>query len=240
MTYTPVYTSLDAIQSLLQIKIESDTHPNITDVLSWIEEVETDLKDKSLGTYTTSGYVTFDFPYTNKTWKDTVALRYSDIPVNIVGKVVSLPFSPIISITSMDYNAASLDTATDWTQLTEGPGVDSDFIILKDTDNNGYALFLYGSSIDNYGRQKLRASYTYGHAVEAVVLREYATLKVCKKVLFARVMSAQPVGISKYRGPDLQEFINTELTDIESKLDDRIKEIEDQLLPQSKISIGFI
>ena len=242
--FVPRYTSIESVQALLQFEITSSTHPSDNDVLSFIEEIEGEIDAKNLGNNNT-GLIEFDMPVMDKTWKDSVALQYAGIPLNIIGRLIVPPFVPIKDVVSgsFAYNRSVLNATPDWRTLNEGPGTGTNFVILRrPTKNNvyvGYAIFLYGI-LPYTGRNRLRINYNYGWDLPQTILREYATLKVARKVLFARVMSGQPAGIASYRGPDLGNFVNTQVEVLRKYIDERIAEIEDKHMPRSSIAVAFL
>jgi len=121
----------------------------------------------------------------------------------------TLKFMPILTVTSLVENLASLDQATNYSaERTEGPGSSSSFIILtKDNGSGiqvGYALFFY-NNIPTAGRNKLRVSYTYGHNLPTSLLTQYATYRTAMRVIEIRAASGS-FNINLDTGPWAEKY----------------------------------
>lgn len=68
-------------------------------------------------------------------------------------------YHPIVTMTKLEVNSAGLSQATNWTQLAEGPGASTHFIVDK-----GDGLIHFYNSVPAKGRQRIRISYTAGYS----------------------------------------------------------------------------
>jgi len=232
------YTSETDVEAFTQMDIKDDTNPNSTEVGNWIDEVEAMIDAQLLGTYTATDVkidVEPTFAYAKNTikWLEEVSTYGYSEPR---ARIVIPPYLPIISVTKLYRNTASLSQAENWEELVEGPGANTHFIVLKRRTKTGallgFAFYIY-DNIPTAGRERLKATYTYGWNLSTNILREYATLKVAEKVLTARVLSGEPVGIASYTGPDLQSFVNTQYQAMLDYIERRTKEIEERYFPNN-------
>ena len=236
------YTDERKVERYLQINIDEDTYPSSSDVEYFIQEVESYMDGLLLGTYTAvDEYI--DVKPTQALSKDTIAwieylTSYGYTPAQ--GRFVIPPLLPIVSVTSLKKNESPLSSDPNWVTLTEGPGSGSDFIILKRRVRSGqilgFGLYIY-NNIPEAGYQRLKGTWVYGWNLPSNILSEYATLRVAEKVLLARSLSGEPVGISEYRGPDLQDFLNTKVDVILDRVSKRIGEIEEKYFPTTRVPI---
>jgi len=246
MSYSTRFTSEILVEGLLQIDITSSTKPTTTQVLNWIQEVEDGMMERNLAIASTDALTKFDVMPTNSYDRGTVAWVYAGLPSDSDGKVVVPPFVPIVEIFSgtLSRNNSSLTETADWDVLSEGPGNDSDYVILRRrTRNNkyyGYAIYFYGD-VPYSGRDRVRGTWSYGYNVDTQILQEYATLKVCEKVILARLMSGQPSNVATYTaGNDLNSYVNTQFETQLQYIKDRIIEIEKLHFPRQQIPVALL
>lgn len=197
---------------------------------------------RGFGTQTTAALTKFDVAPLEAIAKGTIRWLLEGLPETEHGRIVIPPYLPIVSVNSgtVSRNTEALNAAPSW-ELLKGKAelpsaTDTDFMILMKYNPKagvmlGYGLYFY-NKIPEAGRERLRATWVYGYNVDSKILREYATLHVSKKVVIARLMSGEPVGLASYRGPDLQEYVNTQASATLSYIDDRLREIEKNHLPQ--------
>ena len=210
MTYTPQFTSESKVEALLQMDIDANTDPSSSEVLDWIEEIETDVIERNLYQRTatdeyidvppselSAGLAGYDWKYHVKTDKLIIS-RGGGVIVPLVNVK-----RPIISITSLYKNDEDPTNTPSWEELTEGPGDGSSFILLTATNDSqktlGYALYFY----DNFplvGPKRLKMTYTYGHNLDIEILDRYCTLGVAIKVLQALRGTSNPGGLSEFKG----------------------------------------
>jgi len=250
MSYSPVYTSEAEIEKLLQIELDESSHPSATDVNGWIEEVEYDIIKKGLGTQTAVSGTVMTVPATEAMSRNTVTWFIQGLPESQHGRYVIPQYKPIISVTSGSFhkNTAGLSSTPSWNLLVckdNLPGADdTDFLIVKrfnykTGDYVGEAFYFY-NDVPDAGQRRLSGSWVYGWNLDARILREYATLQVASKVLFAMLMSGEPVGESYYRGPDLEGHSNTAFREVLlDYIATRLEKIEKDHFPE-EIPIAVI
>lgn len=246
MSYVAKYCTVEDVSRFLQIDISTGTKPSDQDVLKFIEEVEAKMDDGNLGIMSTDVLTKFDVLPQNTYGQNTVSTQDTGIPEADEGVVVVPPFTPIITIFSgtLSRNTASLDDTESWEVLKEGPGDNTDFIVLKQkTRNNryyGYALFFYGDA-PYAGKESLRATWSYGYNINSPILREYAMLKVAEKVILGRLMSGQPMNVATYTaGADLNTYVNVQFEAQLAYIKDRCAEIEKNHWPRKPIPVAFL
>ena len=166
MSYTPKYTSEEKVEDLLQITIDDSSVPTSTQLLDIIERVEKEMDARLLGSYTST-----------------------DELVDSDGKPFIQPnFLPIISVVSLYVNGANPNQTPSWTQLTEGPGEGSSFIVVKKNFAGkllGIGLYFY-DNIPIRGKARIKITYDYGFNFDGKLLEEYATKRVALEVLMVR------------------------------------------------------
>lgn len=249
MSYTPKYTSEQDIESLLQISISSSTKPNDTDVEKWIEEIERGMDTTIYGSYATGTHpngmkcdvLPIDsIPEGTINWLEYIT-TYGYTPSS--GIIVMPPITPIITITAVYRNLAGLDADTDWELLTQGPGSGSSFIPLKKVGKQNaeqiWGLFFY-QNLPSEGPQRVEIIGTYGYNIDAKILREYATLKVADKVLFSKIRTSDPGGLTMFTGGNLTRHVQVEWSTMRSVLKERAKEIEKLYFPSPKLRLAIL
>jgi len=246
MTYTPIWVTESGLEAIIQVDLHSGTHPNLNECLDMAEEVEVGMEARALGSHSSPILFKFDVTPGTTLIRDSVGWVMAGSPAMTRGIAVVPPYTPILSVVSgtLSRNKASLISATSWEVLAEGPGVSTDFIILKRRSKtgkyNGYALYFYSSKAPYGGYQTLRATIMYGHNVDTEILKEYANLKTAVKVIESRTRSAEPVGIAAYTMGDTQSFINTDFSSQMDTITRRIEEIERLYLPNKMISVAVM
>lgn len=242
MSYTPLWSSEAAIEKQLQIEITESTHPSTTDVNAWLEEVETDMLRQGLGTQTAVSGTMLTVAPVGGMSKDTVGWWLAGLPYGESGNVVVPPYTPIISVTSGAFyrNRASLTSAPEWDILICQDNLpaasDTDFLIVKQfnykSGNYDGMAFYFFHDLPWAGQRKLSGGWIYGHNINTKILREYATLQASKKVILAKLMAGEPVGLATYRGPDLEDFMNTQTEVLMRYIDTRLEEIAEKHFPK--------
>ena len=173
----------------------------------------------------------------------------SGMPASEAGTIVIPPHMPIISVASGTFhrNKAGLTDAPDVELLVCKDNLpdadDTDFLIVKEynskTDTHlGVALFFYNKA-PSPGYNRLNGSWVYGYNIDSNILQEYATLKVCEKVMLARINSAQPMGLATFTGGDPTGFVNTQYEAQLRYIDGRCEEIERRHFPKD-VAIGVV
>ena len=239
------YTSEEKIEAITSFSITASTVPTTTQVAAWITEIEADADARGLATYTlTDQYV--DVPkqvgYPTKetiAWLEAIAGGgYDTVEAN---NIITLPFLPIVSVTSLYRRTSNLGAADAWEQLTEGRESTNSFIILKKrTKSNqylGFALYFHNNTPYD-GVQSIKITYVYGWNLSTDIIGEWCTLKVALKVLDAVMNDTTPVGATAYSDMNMNVTINPEQKRKDIK--ERIKEIETNYFPSKKLGITLI
>jgi len=242
LSYTPVYTSEADIERYLSISISTATTPTTAQTLDFIEEVETSMLKQGWGTQTAVSGTVMDVHPTHAVSRGTVAWWLQGLPATTHGRVVVPPYLPIVSVTSGAFfkNDAGLSSTPDWELLTckdNLPGAaDTDFMIVKKynhkTGNYDGIAFSFYHDIPSAGSRRLSGGYVYGYNVDTKILREYATLKVCEKIILARLYSGQPMNVVSMTGGDMNSWINTQFDIQMVYIRTRCEEIEKKHLPE--------
>jgi hypothetical protein len=239
---TTRWTSVEDIERYLQIDLDSNTKPSNAQVLDFIEEVENDMLKEGWGSQTAvSGTIILVEP-THAVSRGSVAWWIQGLPETEQGRLVVPPYRPIITVTSGAFfkNDNSLSEAPNWELLDCKDNVpaatDTDFTIIKKENHktgnyDGIALYFY-NEVPNAGSHTLSGGWTYGYNLDTKILREYATLKTCEKVILARLFSGQPMNIASYTGGDMNSWINTQYEVQLAWIKARCDEIRKRHLPE--------
>ena len=231
-----VWVAETDVERYLSSGITTATTPTTAQVASFITEVEDSMLTQGLGTQTTASGTQFDVMPTRGMAKETVGWMLAGSPPVTTGRIVVPPFMPIVSVTSgmFQRNKNDLSAAPDWDTLKckdNFPSAsDTDFCILfavnkKTNQRAGYALNFY-DSLPTAGYRRLRGTWVYGHNIDSDILTEYATLKVCEKVIMARLFSAQPMNLATYAGEGMSSYVNTQFEVQMRWISERTEEIE--------------
>ena len=215
MSYTPLYISEARIEALTQVTIESsNTVPTSAQLLVWIEDVESRIVDRALGSHTatdqyvdvSSGSVTSGrYQWTYYVGQDRLKV---DLPSGILVPLQGMK-SPMIGVTSLEKNDSAFTAAPSWTELTEWDGStgSTDFLLMQSgLKDLGYALWFYDNE-PLTGPKRLKMTYTYGYNIDADVLADYCTNAVAIQVYRALKNSNAATGMRGYDGGDLGDYI---------------------------------
>lgn len=244
MTYSPKYTSQAKVTGITQFTPGASTNPTETQVLQWIEEIETDVDTRCLASYTVTDQIVDIQPEINYPAKGTIAWLEALAGMNfeeINASIFVPPFTPIISVASLYRRTSSLTETAVWEAITEGPGSSGSFVIMKKrTKTNqylGFVLYFYQNEPD-LGIGRVKMTYAYGWNLSNVIIGEWCGLKVALKVFEALKEANTPYGSGDYSIADLR----VGLVDIETRQRgaiSRIKEIEEHYFPEQKLGIAF-
>jgi len=240
--YEPKWTAIRDIERFLQVSLDSDTKPSDGEALDFIEEVETSMLKQGWGSQTAVSGTVMTVQPTHAISRGSVAWWLQGLPEAALGRVVIPPHAPIISVTSGAFfkNTQSLSAAPSWELLTCKDNLpsaaDTDFLIMKRKNHktgnyDGIGLYFY-HDIPTAGRRRLSGGWVYGYNVDSKILREYATLKVCEKVILARLFSGQPMNVVSHTGGDMNSWINTQFEVQLAYIKARCDEIKDLHLPE--------
>jgi len=237
------YTSEAKIEAVTALSITDTSVPTTAQVAVWITEIEADITERALGSHTaTDNYL--DVPEKNEgnelyEWSytaDTDRLRFDEGGTRYVP--VTNARRPIIAITSLYKNDESLDSAASWTQLTEGPGASSSFILRQSGDKqHGYVLEFY-DNLPSPGPKRIKWTHTYGENISSDTLSRWATLKVAIKVLVARMGTSSTDNLSYIDAGDFGMQMNTRYKERIQEFKDEIQDIEDKHFPSKEDRAG--
>ena len=194
------------------------------------------------GTQTAVSGTVLDVEPTSAMSKGSIGWWMAGLPDTEQGRLVIPPYHPIISVTSGSFfrDTASLSQAENWSLLNckdNVPAVtDTDFMILKKENHktgnfDGIAFYFY-NNLPAAGYRKLSGGWVYGYNVNTKILREYATLKVCEKVILARLFSGQPMNIASFTGGDMNSWMNTQFEVQLAYIQRRCDEIKKRHFPE--------
>jgi len=240
--YDPRWCELEDIERFLQIDLDADTKPSDGEVLLFIEETETSILKEGWGTQTAVSGTVMDVQPTHAVSRGSVAWWIQGLPESEHGRIVIPPYLPIVSVTSGAFfkNDNSLNQAPNWTLLDCKEDIpnatDTDFLIIRKfnhkTGNNDGIGFYFFNNVPTAGSRRLSGGYVYGHNIDSKILREYATLKVCEKVILARLFSGQPMNIVSYTGGDMNSWVNTQFQVQLAYIRERCEEIKKLHFPE--------
>lgn len=166
------YTDADSVSAILNgVTISGTTTPSDDQVDAWIAQASNELE-----------------VMTGRIWTSTTA---SSVILDYDGSgYLRLPKSPVISISSLEYNKQGLgSSSSEWTSLTEGRT--NDFIFYSD---EGEVQF-FGSNTPPAGQQRIRVSYTYGYASTPLWVE-----KLCAQMVARRFIASVVQGDAKEQG----------------------------------------
>jgi len=134
--------------------------------------------------------------------------------------VVVPPYKPVVSVTSGSFyrNKATLSDTPDWEILICKDNLfgadETDFMTVKrynhKTGNYDGVAFYFYHDIPTAGRRRVTGGWVYGYNLDSKILQEYATLKVCEKVILARLFSGNPMNLASFTGGDINSYVNTQ------------------------------
>jgi len=225
MAYTPKYTSERLVEGLLQIDISDSTSPNSSEVLKWIEEVEKYIDEHGWGSQTVTDEL-IDVPQ-RAFLENDILPEQAETVTRDIGRIVIFPKRPIISIASLFVNEADLDEAENWKARYEGKGTNKHFIKLHAGRKKlAYGVFFH-TEPPQPGYQRVKASYTWGWNVDSKILQKYATLKVAVQVLYAKMATSEPTGVTSFVGPGFTTAVmTTQYSERIERFERKIKEME--------------
>lgn len=233
MSYTPKYTSETKVEAELQTDLSNSTKPTSAQVLVWIEEEEAYIDEIGLGQKTASN-VTIDVPEELEmeappqgtiSWFEWISYDYERWSRS--GRKVCPELVPIVTMTSAYRRTSGLGDTEVWSSLTEG--LANDYVVLQGRTRaglRGYAFYFF-DNLPSSGVQRVKATYTYGLGLATNLLSEYATWKVCVRVLFALSNTSSPTGTRQFVG-GLQSYVPTQYAAKATQLAERILKWESE------------
>lgn len=144
----------DVSNELNGLTIDGSSNPSSTTVEGWIRQASVKVNDK-----------------TKKVWSSTDF----DINIDYDGKRdINIQQFPLLTITSLQYNKASLGQTPDWVTMVE----DTDFVIY---DKEGVISLI--NTIIPAGRLRLKIVGTYGYATTPQNIVELTALIVAHRLI---------------------------------------------------------
>lgn len=166
------YCTPEMVEAELRLEesFSTSTFPSLSDVERWIKE-ESKVVEIRTGQVFSSTEVT------------DVLLDYDG------SDVFRFPHSPLISVSSLEYNKNSNSVDPDWVSLEEGYG--KNYLLYEDV---GEVEFINGNNASNVvvprsGRKRLRVSYVYGYDEVPLEIQRVTTLLVAKRVIMSLASS---------------------------------------------------
>ena len=198
--------------------ITTTSVPTTAQVLTWIEESEDRIGTRNLGTSNVSNQLVdvqaaLITPASQYNWNYSISSGELNFGVNSMEGIV-IPLVdvkvPVIAVSKLEVNTAEPDAAANWTTLTEGPGLNSSFMILRTGNLSlGYAIWFYNNEPEP-GIGRIRLTYTAGSNIDSGIIGEYCTYDVAIKVLIAKMGTNDPAGLTMLDGQGLNRFIPTQ------------------------------
>jgi hypothetical protein len=217
--YTPKYCTLKEFQEdYLKYSVNTSTVPTLDGALRCLETAEAIVDSHEWGTYRQ------DDEILSGNW-ELLSIQY-----NYAG-MYTQSFIPnhnsIQRVVRLDVNMGGTPSGEPlWTQLYEGPGPGTHFVINKSTrlkEQVGSSIFVY-SNLPYPGPWRIRITYEYGMNIDRALLRQWVGKTAACDALEQR--SAQGgININLDKGPWGALFK-------QYKAD--LKELEEKLFPQKK------
>lgn len=161
--YQPKYCSIESFEDFLH-PVTEDTVPSYAQTIRLIRGAEGEIDEKEWGRYTqVDEYIDGRYELLSLQW------RYA----GFYSQVFSPEHTSIIRVIRCHYNSSGLSSAPSWTEVREGPGTGSSFIVVRQARRLGAGLLFY-SNTPFPGPIRLRLTYEYGMNVREPLLREYA------------------------------------------------------------------
>lgn len=238
MSYNPQFTNLSSVSALTGETIDATSDPTSSQVLEWIEEVEKEMIAKGFSTESLTGVI-MDIPEGDAGQDISLSWIYDDPVYSSGGKVIPLPHTPFISVANVERNTVHYSQSPSWEALTEGPGDDSHFLIVKRSYKaglRGVALYFY-SQAPTVGYQKLKLDYIWGYDLPETILREYATCKASIMLLYSKYLRKEPIFDLNIAG--LSSKLNP-FTNVHVYILERLEAIEEQWLPSEFTGVAIL
>jgi hypothetical protein len=166
------YCTTDMVEAELRLETEFDvdTYPSLESVERWITEESkiVELKCGSVFGSTLASSSVFDYDGES---------------------IFRLPYSPLISVSKVEYNENDVSDSPSWIELEEGYG--KNYLVYLD---EGEIEFISGISATNKitprsGKKRLRITFTYGNVSTPLEIQRLVTLLVSKRVIMSLASS---------------------------------------------------
>ena len=200
------YTTVDLVSAELKgLDISSTTTPDTSTVTQWIADADAEIDAR-----------------TGKTWSSTA---FTSTYLDYEGDgYVRFPYSPLISISSFQYETNGLgNDSSNWESLTEGRN--NDYIIYV----NDAEIMFTGKTLPSKGYQKLCLSGIYGYATTPAKIQLLATKLVAKRVMDATINAQAQEGgsvtVSNISIDDPTSFGANQSKNLKIDIDDLFKDL---------------
>jgi hypothetical protein len=162
------YTNVDLVSYELKgLAISSSSTPDEDTVQAWIKQAQAEIEAK-----------------TGKVWEATSFS--STVLDSDGGHYLKLPWAPVISISSLQYEENGLGSDSEsWVSLTQGRT--GDYVLYV---NDGEIEFTGKSQKPTKGYQNVMVSGVYGYSEVPVKIQRLATAMVAKRVIDATINSS--------------------------------------------------
>lgn len=204
-TYTDASDVSDELQGYA---IDSTSTPSSTVVEGWITEAEAEINDRTHNVYTST----------------TVSSEIYDWD-NVGDGIFRLSYSPIISVTTLEYNSSGFGDTPTWSTKTEGDA--ADFIVYEE---QGEIEFVTKNFSPSSGTNRFRMTFNYGTSSVPLTVKTLATKIVARRVVGAIINNqgtegggTVKVGTIEVTEPaaftmNLFDKLGTEIEDLYSKV----------------------
>jgi len=169
---TNTYTTASLVEADIRAStaFSSSTSPTLTQVNNWILE-ESAIIDARAGTIFGSTLVSSDY------------YDYDGCGI------FRFPESPLITLTSLEYNVNAMGVEASWITLEEG--FNKNYLLYED---EAEVEFISGQDsvhkiTPKAGKKKFRATYSYGYSSTPLEVQRLATLGVSKRVMMSLLNS---------------------------------------------------
>lgn len=250
MVYSPKYTSEALVERETQMTITDTSDPSSSEVLDIIEEVENEIDKQKLGwddgASEGEGYTVSDLYIDNPekpAWEDLPTTQQQRQEWEALEPVYLPPGYPVIEgkVTSLARRTSdSLEDLPVWETLTEGyysgwtEAADTSFKTIfqygPDGQKWGIGFFFYDNAPD-YGKARIKVSFSYSYQIPGKVLQEYATLKVAIRVIELALTAGEPTRVATFTKGDFESFINVAISGMIDEWKKRVSEIEEKHFP---------
>ncbi len=240
MSYNTQFTEVSLVEALTGETIDDTSDPTMAQVMQWIEQVETDMVGRGYSTQTFTT-VTMDVPEGDPQYPLNMLQQGLIYSTNIyrTGRVIALPHTPIISVANVKRNTQGYEETANWEDLIEGPGSNTDFLIIKKPYKpglRGVALYFYRNAPYS-GYQTLQLDYTWGYDLPEQILQDIATCRVSLMFLYSKYLRKEPLFDVDVAG--MRTKLNP-FTDVHQFILDRLEKINVDWLPSEWVGAALL
>lgn len=225
------YTTEALVEGESGITISTTTTPNSTQVTTYINEVEGEMKARGLDErYVVN--IDMDVDQYPRSQSGILGVGGEEEYIRTEALIIVPPLRPIGVVSELKVRDTGLDETPTYTTLIEGPASNADFVVLQAPTMHGtmrgYAFMIF-NTLPELGVKRIRGSFWWGNKLNSNWLQRYATLKVAEKVLKAKMGSAEPSGTPMFTGVDLQTAMPLDYIQRLRVIRDEINKMESDL-----------